>query len=191
MIKIIVALSALFLSSIAVCGEVYMWTDKKGVKRYSNTPVTSQPDSKKVKSIGQEINYSAPSPEYQPSSATDSSEPSSETKKYLETELPETLHAKEKAAPAATPYKIEWSTPRVKGDELSVSGAVSDGEPCKLLTVTAFLFDEKGNEKFIRCKASDVEGSGSRTLDGKIRIINPSYYGTDWRVNSHSTKCSR
>jgi hypothetical protein len=191
MIKIIFALSALFLSSIAVCGEVYMWTDKKGVKRFSNTPVESQSDSKKVKSIGQEINYTAPSPEYQPSSSSDSSEPGRETKKFSEIELPETLQAKEKVVPDVTPYKIEWSTPRVNGDELSLSGSVSDGEPCKLLTVTAFLFDEKGNEKFIRCKASDAGGSGSRNLDGKIRIIGASDYGTDWRVSSHSTKCSK
>jgi len=191
MIKIIVALSVLVLSSIAVCGEIYMWTDKKGVKRFSNTPVTSQSDSKTLKSIGQETNYIAPTSEYHPSSSFDSSEPSRETKKYLEIELPETLQVKEKTAQEVTPYKIEWSTPRVSGDELSLSGSVSDGEPCKLLTVTAFLFDEKGNEKFIRCKVPDVGGTGSRSLDGKIKIRSPSYYGTDWRVSSHSAKCSR
>jgi hypothetical protein len=191
MIKIIVALSALFLSSIAVCGEVYMWTDKKGVKRFSNTPVTSQSDSKIVKSIGLETNYTAPSPENLPASSSDSSEPSRETNKFLEIELPETLPAKEKVAPEVTPYKIEWSTPKINGDELSLSGSVSDGEPCKLLTVTAFLFDEKGNEKFIRCKASDVGGNGSKNLDGKIKMIGSSYFGTYWRVSSHSAKCSR
>jgi hypothetical protein len=176
MIKIILALSVLFLSSIAVCGEVYMWTDKKGVKRFSNTPVTSQSDSKIVKSIGQETNYTVPSPEYQPFSSSDSSAPGSETNKILEIELPETLQAKEKAAPEGTPYKIEWSTPRVNGDELSLSGSVSDGEPCKLLTVTAFLFDEKGNEKFIRCKVSDVGGNGTKILDGKIKITEVSQF---------------
>jgi hypothetical protein len=191
MIKIIVALSVLFLSSIAVCGEVYMWTDKKGVKRFSNTPVMSQSDSKSLKSIGKETNYTAPSPENQPSSPSDSSEPRRETKNIIEIELPETSHAKEKTAPEVTPYNIEWSTPRVNGDELSLSGAVSGGEPCKLLTVTAFLFDGKGNEKFIRYKISDVGGTGSKKLDGKIKIRSPSEYGTDWRVDSHSARCSR
>ena len=191
MIKIIVALSVLFLSSIAVCGEVYMWTDKKGVKRFSNTPVTSQSDSKIVKSIGQETNYTAPTPNISLPPLLIHQNPAAKQTKYLEIELPETLQAKEKAAPEVTPYKIEWSTPRVNGDELSLSGSVSDGEPCKLLTVTAFLFDEKGNEKFIRCKVSDVGGTGSKNLDGKIKIRSPSYYGTDWRVSSHSTRCSR
>jgi hypothetical protein len=190
MAKFFIAISVLFLSSVAICGEIYTWTDEKGVKRFTNTPVTSLSNSKIVKSIGQEINYTAPSPEYQPSSTTDSSEPSRETKKYLEIELPETLQTKEKPAPEASPYKVEWSTPRVSGDELSVSGSVSNGEACKLLTVTAFLFDEKGNEKFIRCQASDVGGSVSRILNGKIRI-NSSYYGSDWRISSHSTRCSR
>jgi hypothetical protein len=191
MINIIVALSVLFLSSIAVCGEVYMWTDKKGVKRFSNTPVTSQSDSKKLKTIGRETNYISPTPEYLPPSSSDSSEPSRETKKFLETELPETLQVKGIAVPDKTPYLIEWSRPRVSGDELFLSGSVSGGEPCKSLNVTAFLFDEKGNEKFIRFKVSDVGGSGSRSLDEKIKIRSPSYYGSDWRVSSHSTKCSR
>lgn len=191
MFKLFFALSALFLSSIAVCGEVYMWTDKKGVKRFSNTPVTSQSDSKRMKSIGQETNYTAPSPEYQTPASSDSSEPGREIKKLIKIELPEKLQAKEKVAPEVNPYKIEWSKPKVNGDELSLSGSVSDGEPCKLLTVTAYLFDEKGNEKFIRCKASDAGGTGLRNLDGKIRIKNASYYGTDWRVSSHSAKCSR
>jgi hypothetical protein len=192
MIKIVVALSVLLLSSIAVCGEVYMWTDKKGVKRFSNTPVTSQSDSKTIKSIGRETNYTAPNPNYRPSASSDSPEPSRETNKILENELPETWHAKEKAAPEVTPYKIEWSTPLVTGgDELSLSGAVSGGKPCKLLTVTAFLFDENGNEKFIRCKVSDVGGAGSKNMGGKIKIRKPSYYGTDWRVSSHSTRCGR
>jgi len=168
-----------------------MWTDKKGVKRFSNTPVTSQSDSKRVKSIGQETNYTAPSTDYQTPASSDSSEPGRETKKLIEIELPETLHAKEKVAPEVNPYKIEWSKPKVNGDELSLSGSVSDGEPCKLLTVTAFLFDEKGNEKFIRCKVSDVGGNGTKILDGKIKIRSPSYYGTDWRVSSHCTRCSR
>jgi hypothetical protein len=102
MLKFVFALSALFLSSIAVCGEVYMWTDKKGVKRFSNTPVTSQYDSKKVKSIGQEINYTAPSPEYQ------SSESRRKTNNISEIELPETIQTKGKAAQEVTSYKIEW-----------------------------------------------------------------------------------
>ncbi|MBI5590861.1 MAG: DUF4124 domain-containing protein [Deltaproteobacteria bacterium] len=190
MIKIIFAFSALFLSSIAICGEVYTWTDKKGVKRFSNTPVTSQTDTKKVKSIGNETNYTVPVPTNEPFSSIDSTESRPETKKYLEFELPNTSQAKEKAAPEVTPYKIEWSTPRVTGDELSIHGSVSYGKSCKLLTVTAFLYDEKGNEKFIRCKASDVGGSGYRTLDGKIKISS-SYCGSDWRISSHSTRCSR
>ena len=185
MLKFVFALSALFLSSIAVCGEVYMWTDKKGIKRFSNTPVTSQYDSKKVKSIGQETNYTAPPPEYQPS------ESSRKTNNISEIELPETLQTKGKAAQEVTSYKIEWSAPRVNGDELSLSGSVSEGEPCKLLAVTAFLFDEKGNEKFIRYKVSDVGGIGSKKLDGKIKILRPTYYGTDWRVSSHSTRCGK
>jgi hypothetical protein len=191
MIKTIFALSVLFLSSIAVCGEVYMWKDKKGVKRFSNTPVTSQSDSRIMKSIGQETNYTVPSPEYQTSSASDSPASGRETNKISEIELPETLQAKEKAAPEVNPYKIEWSMPRVNGDELSLSGTVSDGEPCKLLNVTAFLYDEKGNEKFIRYKVSDVAGTGTKNLDGKITIRSAAYYGTDWRVSSHSTRCSR
>jgi hypothetical protein len=190
MIKIIVALSLLFLSSIAVCGEVYMWTDKKGVKRFSNTPVTSQSDSKIVKSIGKETNYTAPSPDYRPSSY-DSKEPSSKTKDILENDLPETLQVKEKVAPEITSYKIEWLTPKLNGDELSLSGFVSDGEPCKLLIVTAFLFDEKGNEKFIRYNVSDVGGRRSRSLDGKIKIRSASYFGTDWSVSSHIARCRK
>jgi hypothetical protein len=189
MIKIIVVISVLCLSSTAVCGEVYMWTDKKGVKRFSNTPVSSQSDSKIIKSIGKETNYTAPSPEYRLSPASDSAEPGGETKKISEIDLPETLQAKEKAVPEVNPYKIEWSSPRVNGDEMRLSGAVSGGEPCKLLAVTAFLFDEKENEKFIRFKVSDVGGTGSKNLEGKIKMRNASYYGTDWRVSSHSARC--
>jgi hypothetical protein len=190
MIKIIVAISVLFFSSIAFCGEVYTWKDAKGVKHFSNIPVTSQSDTKKVKPIGRETNYTAPTPTYQPASSMNSTEPRGETNRYLEVDLPNTLQTKEKPASEATPYKIEWSQPRVSGDELSISGTVSNGEPCKRLTVTAYLYDEKGNEKFIRCQASDVGGSGSRILNGKIRISS-SYCGTDWRISSDSTKCSR
>jgi hypothetical protein len=190
MAKLFIAISLLFLSSAAICGEVYTWTDEKGIKRFSNSPVTSQSDSKIVKSIGQETNYTAPTPEYQPSSSFDSTAPRPESKTSFDFERQNLPQTKEKPAAETKPYKIEWSTPRVSGDELSISGTVSYGESCKLLTVTAFLFDEKGNEKFIRCQASDVGGSGSRILDGKIRI-NSSYYGSDWRISSHSTRCSR
>lgn len=187
MIKIVVAVSVLFLSSIAICGELYMWTDKKGVKRFSNTPVTSQSDTRHAKSIGSETNYVAPVPEDGPPSSAGIPAPSRERTAY---DLERQGKAIPKATPEARPYQIEWSTPRVRGDELSISGSVSYGESCKLLTVTAFLFDEKGNEKFIRCQASDVGGSGSRILDGKIRISSK-YDGTDWRISSHSTRCSR
>ena len=190
MAKFLIAISVLFLSSVAICGEVYTWTDEKGVKRFTNTPVTSQSDSKAMKSIGQETNYTAPDPTDPPSSSFDSTEPRREIKTDFEIERQSLPQTKEKPSPEARPYIVEWSTPRVSGDELSVSGSVSYGESCKLLTVTAFLFDENGNDKFIRCQASDVGGSGSRILNGKIRI-NSSHYGSDWRISSHSTRCSK
>ena len=71
MIKFIIICSMLLLISIAVCGEVYMWTDANGVKRFSSSPVTSQSDTRELKPIGKETNYIAPTPTKQPPRPSD------------------------------------------------------------------------------------------------------------------------
>ncbi len=180
--KIIAIIAVLSLSSIAVCGDIYIWTDAKGVKRFSNTPVTSVTDTKKVKSIGHEIIHTAPT-------AVESVETGRGTTSR-EVEGQGTRQIWEKTLPETQPYKIEWSPPIVSGDSLSIHGSISDGAPCPKLNVMVFLYDEKGNEKFIRCHAAGVGGTGSGMLDGKIKLKS-SDYGSDWRVSSHSAKCSR
>ena len=55
MFKSLIIVLVLFLSSIACCGEIYMWTDENGVKRFSNTGAPPG-----AKSIGTESEYIPP-----------------------------------------------------------------------------------------------------------------------------------
>jgi hypothetical protein len=187
--KLINIIMALTFSSVAVCGEVYTWIDANGVKRFSNTPVTSKSDNKKTKSIGHEINYTGLASDYESSITVESIEPKQGISSY-EIEHQGLSQLIAKPVTETQQYNIEWSTPKVSGDNLSIHGNVSDDASCPKLNVMVFLYDEKGNEKFIRCHAAKAEGSGSRMLDGNIKLKS-SDYGSDWRVSSHSAKCSR
>jgi hypothetical protein len=191
MSKLIMTISIFIISSVVVAADVYMWTDANGVKRFSNAAAPAD-----AKALGKEANYVAPAPTNQPSKSSDFDESKltrSERFMLMETERPPQQliidrQKTDKPIKESTPYKIDWSRPRVSGNELSISGTVSYGESCKTLTVTAYLYDEKGNETLIRCQASDVGGSGSRILSGTIR--KKSYYGSDWRIRSDSTSCN-
>jgi hypothetical protein len=195
MTKIII-ISILLLSATAFPGEIYTWTDENGVKRFSNTPVSSQVDQKEVKSVGKETNYVAPIQNKQPlnPSAYDESKLTRSERymlfgvdnppQYMSIDKKTNKTVKESA-----PYKFSWSTPRMNGNELSLSGSVEYGESCKLLTVTAWLFDEYSNRTVIKCQAADVGGSGSRILSGKTSI--PSRWGSNWKVESTDASCSQ
>ncbi len=192
MIKIIVAYSILFLSSIAVAGDVYTWTDANGVKRFSNTA-----PPKDATNLGKETNYVAPVPTSKPLTASDYDESKltrREKAMIMGPERPpqELIIDRQKTnrtVKETVPYKYSWSTPRVSGNELSVSGSVEYGESCKSLTVTAWLFDENSNRTFIMCQASDVGGSGSRILSGKTSI--PSRWGSNWKIESTESRCNQ
>lgn len=165
----------------AMCysGEMYKWTDKNGVVRFTNT--APPPDAQKV---GNEVNYKAEpitkdedKPDYMKydrpakssSSKSDSSGSVSENK--------------------TSEYRFNWSTPRVSGGDLTLSGSVERGEKCKLLSVEVFLVDENGLKKNITCQASDVGGSGSRIIHGTTSIS--SYYGSNWKITSQYPDCIR
>jgi hypothetical protein len=90
MFKTITIVLVLFSSSIAFCGEIYMWTDENGVKRFSNTGAPPG-----AKSIGTESAYIPPK-----SSAPVSSETAKtklEQDKQLEIERQKTIQKRYEA----------------------------------------------------------------------------------------------
>ena len=172
MVKILITILILFLSSIAVAGDVYTWTDANGVKRFTNTAPPAD-----AANLGKESNYVAPPPEDKPSYMTN------DTKR----DKPMTFDTQSKAPTEKRPYKYDWSSPRVSGNELSLSGTVSYGESCKRLNIMVKLFSENGNTAYIKCQASDVGGSGSRILEGKTSIV--SRWGSNWKVEETRATC--
>ena len=178
MVKILMTISVLFLSSqLGVAGEMYKWVDSNGITRFTNTapPDDAKKVGNEINHIGQPITEEADKPDYfRGSSSKNYNSTSADTKKSNQISQP-------------AEYRFNWSSPRVSGDELTLSGRVEGGESCKKLNVTVFLFDEKGNKTMVYCQASDVGGSGSRILEGKKHIL--SFYGTDWKVSSQHSDC--
>ncbi len=177
--KYIILSIVLITSQICYSGEMYKWTDKNGVVRFTNTapPQDAQKVGKETNYVAQPITEDSQKPDY-----LKYDRPSSKETRELDSNK-STLSKPSKPSE----YKFSWSSPRVSGDELSISGRVDGGEKCNKLTVDVFLFDEKGNVARIVCQANDVGGSNSRIIEGKKNAY--SSYGSNWNVKSQYPNC--
>jgi hypothetical protein len=165
--------------------QIYIWTDKDGVKHVTNT--APPPEAENIQEQGEAI-HTPQKPETIKDKLEKATERYKDSMKEIETNR-QTRRIEAEKAKAAADYQVSSISVTKEGeDRIKVSGRVSGGGACKVLQVFISLSGDKGGFTNIITSVDNVGGSASRIFEGTDWVGSTYAVGT-WKVVGTSFRC--
>ena len=184
--KALILTAALLLvsSQQMAIAQLYIWTDKNGVKHYTNT--APPPEAMEIQEEA-EAAHVGPTPEQR---ARDLKEKYKESIKDHTQKLRESIKKRTTARKASRPYRVSSLSVDPDGEHyIRVTGRIEGGESCKRLTVNMFLHSNKGGIAHLVFVVENVGGSGSRLFESREYVWD--HTEDEWKLGNVYFTCSQ
>jgi len=186
LIAFVIALVIALAIPFHAFSQLYIWTDKDGVKHVTNTAPPTEAEN--VQEQGEAENI-PPTPSQKLQESIDRAK---DRIKDHQAEIRDKLQknkSEAEAKAAVSDYQISSISVTKEGeDRIRISGRISGGGPCKSLRVSISLSSNQGGYSTIVTAVDNVGGSASRIFEGSDWVGNTYANGT-WKVVGTSFHC--
>ena len=178
----IIAFALVFFIHQSAMAQIYMWTDKNGVKHYTNT--APPPEAVDTKEEGEAVHVE-PTPTERSKMIKEEANRSSQKRIDVNKK---NIKKKSVVATPAEPYRISHLGVYKDGDYyIKVSGRISGGEDCSRLKGSLYLHSDQGGTAHVNFVVENV-GRGSRLFESRD-YVGSSRVKDDWGLGKIYYRC--